>query len=56
MRVTIPSSVTEIRKMNTYTERLALVLMVIVVLIGFQSCLKPAGLSQVMNKVTETQR
>lgn len=41
---------------STYPERLALVLIVIAVLLGFQSCLKPVELSEVMNKVTETQR
>lgn len=41
--------------MNTYTERLALVLIVIAVLLGFQSCLKPVELSNVMKtKVTKT--
>lgn len=42
--------------MNTSTERLALVLMVIVVLLGFQSCLKPVELSEVMKTKVEKVR
>ena len=40
----------------TYTERFVLVLMIVAVLLGFQSCLKPVELSKVMEKKVEGRR